>query len=162
LAGAPIAGFDEILRFDLTPDWVLARWPRISTTTNQPELKGYRVPVVTGARAEDLAGSLTYYFDPQQELQRIVFHGTTGDPQPLVKFVTERFNFRRAKDGEAGWQRYQVVWNGEPVSELRIRPAQVVDATQPHRRYLINLLIERPPSTDLLPDGERKFSNLRL
>ena len=30
------------------------------------------------------------------------------------------------------------------VSELRVQPAQIVDVGQPHRRFSVNLLIERP------------------
>jgi hypothetical protein len=162
LTGPPVSGLEEILRFDVTPDWVLARWPRVSTTTNQPELKGYRVPVVTGARPEDLAGSLTYFFNARQELQRIVFHGTTGKPEPLVQFLADKFEFRPVQDADAGWQRYQVKWHGAPVSELRVRPAPVVDSTQPQRRYLVNLLIERPQPLEWFSPGERKLSGLRL
>lgn len=162
LTGRPVADLAEIFRFDITPKWVFDHWPRVETTTNQPELKGYRVPVVTGSRLPDLAGSLTYYFNARQEPQRIVFHGTTGDAEPLARLMTSKFNFRRVSEPDAGTLRFQVQWSGKPVSELRVRPAQVVDANEPYRRFDVNLLIERPMQRRRSTDGERKLSDLRL
>jgi hypothetical protein len=163
LAGPPVANLEELFRFDITPDWVLARWPRVSTVTNQPELKGYRVPVVTGARPHDLAGSLTYYFNAKQEPQRIIFHGTTGDAEPLAKLMISKFKFRRVSDADAGTLRFQVQWSGKPLSELRVRPAQVVESGEPYRRFEVNLLIERPTQQRRgTTDGQRKLSEIRL
>ena len=67
-----------------TSAWVLARWPRVSTRLANLDLQGYRVPLVSGTADGDLAGSLTYYFNSQQRVQRITFIGSTGDARPLV------------------------------------------------------------------------------
>jgi hypothetical protein len=141
---APPTRLEDIFRFDLTAEQVMHTWPTVTTATNQPELKGYRVPLVTGQQPESLAGSLTYYFAADQRLQRIVFHGTTGDPKPVVALVTQKFEFKPDPAPDASIQRYVVRWSGKVVSELRVQPAPVVDAREPHRRLLINLLIERP------------------
>jgi len=138
---------DEIFRFDLTADTVVRRWPLVATTTNQPELKGYRVPLVTGGRDHDLAGSLTYYFNAEQQVERIAFHGTTGDPRPLVQFLTRKFGFQAEPTNDAGLERYQVKSWGKEVSELRLQTAQLMDAMQPRRRYQIDLLIQRPKTS---------------
>ena len=45
------------------------------------DVQGYRVPLVTGTSRDDLAGSLTYYFDKTHHVTHIHFRGTTGDPQ---------------------------------------------------------------------------------
>ena len=51
LQGRPRSrSLDEVLRFDLTPDWILHRWPRVSTGLAQLDLQGYRVPLVSGTR----------------------------------------------------------------------------------------------------------------
>jgi hypothetical protein len=135
---------EEIFRFDLSPEQVMHTWPMVNTTTNQPELKGYRVALVTGNQPDSLAGSLTYYFGSDQQLQRIVFHGTTGEPRPLIQLVSQKFEFKSDPAADAGTQRYVVRWSGKTVSELRVQPAQIIDAGQPHRRFSINLSIERP------------------
>src|SRR5207245_6262017 len=122
------------------PDQIVHTWPMVNTATNQPTLKGYRVALVTGSGAESLAGSLTYYFNSDQSLQRIVFHGTTGEPRPLVQFVSQKFDFKSDPPADAAGQRYVVRWSGKTVSELRVQPAQLIDANQPQRRFSINLL----------------------
>ena len=48
----------------------MRRWPRV-TTVPQFALAGLRVPLVTGTQIDDLAGSLTYYFDRTDQVQRI-------------------------------------------------------------------------------------------
>ena len=67
----PMPSLAEVLRFDVTVAWVMQRWPRVSTGLPYLQLQGYRVPLVTGTTVADLAGSLTYYFNAQQQVQRI-------------------------------------------------------------------------------------------
>ncbi len=97
-APAPIEGYSardlgEVLRFDISPQWVMARWPRVTASLAELDLQGYRVPLVTGTRQDDLAGSLTYYFDKEHRVVRIAFRGTTGDPRRIIALATTRFNF---------------------------------------------------------------------
>ena len=70
----------SVFHFQITPEWIVAHWPAVSTGLAQLQLEGYRVPLVTGTARHDLAGSLTYYFNAEQKLQQITFVGTTGDP----------------------------------------------------------------------------------
>ena len=79
-------GLAEVLRFDVSPAWVLQRWPRVSTDLAVLQLHGYRVPLVTGTNQNDVAGSLTYYFNPSQQVQQITLRGTTGDPRAIISF----------------------------------------------------------------------------
>ena len=124
----------EVLTFNGTPAWVMARWPRVTAGLATLDLQGYRVPLVTGTSAGDLAGSLTYYFDKNQVVSYITFHGTTGDPRKLVALVMHRYSFVPQKSDDPGLSLYQVRWNGKPLSELRIRTASVVRADQPRGR----------------------------
>ena len=80
----PVVGVADAFRFNITIPWVLANWSRVSTRLAETQLQGYRVSLVTGTRPDDLAGSLTYYFNPQQHLVKITFFGTTGDPNKLA------------------------------------------------------------------------------
>jgi len=149
-AGPSVQDFTEVFRFDVTPAWVLGRWPRVSTQLPDTSVQGYRVPLVTGTREDDLAGSLTYYFNRQQKVQRIHFFGTTGDARRLVSMVVSQFGFERQPNAGAGLFLYQVKWNGKPVSELRVQPAKVVSAADPNRRFEVALAIERPRGMDRL------------
>lgn len=145
----PIEGFSahdlgEVLQFESTPAWVMARWPRVTAGLAELDLQGYRVPLVTGTGQDDLAGSLTYYFDKNQRIEFINFHGTTGDPRKLIALVTSRYSFLRQQTQDPSLLLYQYKWNGKALSELRVRPARVVRANQPHARFEVELAMKRP------------------
>ena len=92
----------DVIRFDVTPAWVRARWPRVSSGWLEDEYEGYRVPLVTGTTAYDMHGSMTYFFDRQQRAQRIRFVGQTGNLQPLAELVTQYHGFRAEESAHAG------------------------------------------------------------
>jgi len=143
--GADHRELADVFRFNVTPNWVMAQWPRVSTGMSQIQLVGCRVTLVTGIAADDIAGALTYYFTPQQRLQRITFQGTTGDARKLVTFLTGKYHFvRRILNNPTLW-RYEVpdADGGEPQSVLQIQSAEIVRADEPHRRFRVNLVIER-------------------
>ncbi len=146
--GSAARDFHDIFRFDVTTAWVLAQWPRVSTRLADLEMQGYRAPLVTGTREDDLAGSLTYYFNPQQRVQRITFFGTTGDSRRLVAMLSQKHQFVRQLTDDPSLFLYRVRQGNKVTSELRIRPAKVVNATSPHARFEVALLIERPRSMD--------------
>ena len=85
----------EVLRFDVSKEWVYQNWDRKSTGLGDPELFGIRVALVTGTQRTDLAGSLTYLFDGQGQVQHISFRGRTADTTPLVQFLTQTYQFQR-------------------------------------------------------------------
>ncbi|MBA2116044.1 DUF6690 family protein [Bremerella alba] len=136
--------FDHFINFNASPRWIMETWPRVSTTLSDIRLEGLRVPLVSGSRVDDIAGSLTYYFDHEKVLQRITFHGTTGDERRLVAMLTEHYKFE-SEPNVAG-SLYMVKWNGDPVSVLRVEPAPVIDQNVPHTRLKIDLEINRPSS----------------
>ena len=145
----PIEGVEaqdlaQVINFDGTPGWVMVRWPRVTSGLAQLDLQGYRVPLVTGTDENDLAGSLTYYFDKEQHVKFITFQGATGDPRKLIELVTRKYNFKPEQTGDPGLSLYLVKWNGRPMSELRIRPSRVLRADQPNARFHIELAMMRP------------------
>ncbi len=141
----PLAGLAEVLRFDVSLEWVMNRWPRVSAALAQIQLQGYRVPLVTGTAEDDLAGALTYYFNPRQEVQRITFHGTTGNARRLVELLATRYGFTRRLTNDASSFVYEALNpENKPKSVLWIRPAQVVKAEETYQRYQLVLVLERP------------------
>jgi hypothetical protein len=146
LEGVPIYSLSEVLRMDVTTAWVYSRWSRKSTALADLDLYGIRVPLMTGTNVDDLAGSMTYYFNPAGRVQRISFRGRTGDARKLVSLLVSQYGFRQQSAEIAGEQLYQVRWNSKPISELRIRPAPVIWATAPHASFLVELELERPGS----------------
>lgn len=144
-ASIPLAGLADVLRFDVSLDWVMNRWPRVSAALAQLQLQGYRVPLVTGTGEDDLAGALTYYFNPRQEVQRITFHGTTGNARKLIELLTTRYGFSRRLTNDASSFVYEApAAEKKSKSLLWIRPAQVVKTEQTYQRYQLVLVLERP------------------
>ena len=142
LTGAQTEQLSDALRFDVAPEWVTSRWARVSTVLSEQQFKGLRVPLVTGTKLDDLAGSLTYYFDHQQRVRRVTFTGNTGDPDRLVKLVTERFRFKVVPSQGAGM--FLAHWNGRPTSALRITHAPVIRSADPLSQFTVDLEINLP------------------
>jgi hypothetical protein len=137
----------EVLRFDVTPGWIMQQWPRVSTGLAKPQLEGYRVPLVTGAKPSDLAGSLTYYFDARQQVQEITFHGTTGELPILLQLLTTRYKFARRVTNDPGTIIYETAGPaGQSTSIARIRSAAILKADEPYKRFEVELELNRPPS----------------
>jgi len=148
----------EAFRFDVTLRDLMTRWPRVSTSLPNLQLQGYRVPLVTGPAETDLAGALTYYFNSQQQVQRITFNGTTGDGRELAQLLNKRFGFRRRPTEEPSLFLYEVpVRRGASPSVLRMKVAPLLKASQPHQRFDVTLVIERPTEKTLVSRvlGER-------
>jgi len=143
--GPPTSNLAEILRFDVTADWIQSRWPQVATGLAHLQLQGYRVPLVTGTEPTDLAGSLTYYFNPKQQVQRITFHGTTGDARKLVSLLTNHYRFVYRRTNDPGLFIYESASpDGKINNVLRVRQAGVLKSSDPLRRFSVDLVIERP------------------
>lgn len=142
LAGTQINDLREVIRFDINPDWVISRFARVSTVLSDLSLRGLRVPLVTGTKAEDIAGTLTYYFDGAGGLQRLTIHGFTGNPSTLISTMTEHYGLQSEPTLEAGV--YTRRWNGHPVHFLRLTHAPVVYSDAIHHKYTVFLELNSP------------------
>lgn len=143
IKGIAVATPAEVFRFDITPDWVLQRWPRVSTRSSDQNWQGYRVPLFTGTTEQSIAGSLTYYFDAKQQLQRITFVGSTGDPRTLIDYLATQ-HYAREGTKEAGMVLYRFKQWDKTVGECLIHQAAIVSASAPRSKYEINLDMRRP------------------
>lgn len=140
--GEPVGHLSEVIRFNVTPQWVMHRWPRVTTELSDLNLEGLRVPLVTGTAPHDLAGSLTYYFDNQQLVQRITFHGFTADERPLVELLVKKCGFRA--EPTLGRGLYLAKWSGKTKSALWVQHAPVVQAKQRMTQLELELELNRP------------------
>ena len=131
-----------MLRFDISPQWVTERFSRVTTVLADLQLDGLRVPLVTGTGADDLAGSISYYFDHSAHLQRVMLHGFTGDPNAVVSTMTEHYGLQSEPTLEAGV--YSKRWNGAPVHFLRITRAPIVYSDALHHKYIVFLELNQP------------------
>jgi hypothetical protein len=130
--------------FQVTPEWIVAHWPSVSTGLAQLQLEGYRVPLVTGTGRQDLAGSLTYYFNAEQKLQQITFIGSSGDPRPFIGLLVSRFHLTRRLANDPGLVVYESAHaNNELASSLKLRLAPQAEPNETYRRYEIELSLVR-------------------
>ena len=95
LGGPAGISLPNAIRLDVTPEWIAQNWARVSTQLADPDYYGVRVPLVTGTELHDVAGSLSLYFNEERRLERLMFYGYTGDTQPLVALMEQRFGMRR-------------------------------------------------------------------
>jgi hypothetical protein len=144
LEGDPNYSLADVLRMDVSKEWVYQRWPRKSTALSDLDQFGVRVPLVTGTQLYDLAGSLTYFFGPNGRVQRISFRGHTGDTTQIVAIVTQRFGLQRQPTMVVGEQLFQIKSGDDVVSELRTRPAPVLWASSPHDSFAVELELQDP------------------
>lgn len=142
LVGAPVTDLREVMRFDISPDWVIQRFARVSTVLSDMRLKALRVPFMTGTRVDDLAGTLTYYFDGAGKLQRVSLHGFTGDPNRLVGAMTQFYGLAREQSLEAGV--FTKRWNGLPIHFLRLSHSSVTHHDALHQKYTVFLELNQP------------------
>ena len=99
---------------------------------------------------DDLAGTLTYYFDQQDEVQRITFYGFTGDERKLVELVTGNYNLKQ-QPSLGGL--YLLRWNRRVISALKIKHAPIVNASRAHKRRQLMLELNRPASNQSVSAG---------
>ena len=128
----------DVLRFDITPGWVMERFPRVTTVLADIQLDGMRVPLVTGTAPSDIAGTLTYNFDRYQRLQRLTIHGTTGDATRFVSELQQMYQLQQVPS--LGGVLYVLTWNGQATSVVHVEPAAVIYADAPYARF--NVFIE--------------------
>lgn len=155
LAAAPAVSplryhsLQEVLRFDVSKEWVYQNWERKSTGLADLQMFGIRVPLVTGTQRTDLAGSLTYQFDAQGQVQHISFRGRTADTSGIVNYLAQTYQFQRMQ-APAGEQLYQVRDGNSVYSELRTMPESVLLETSPLGSFGVVLEMGRPGSNRAL------------
>jgi hypothetical protein len=126
-AGVRSLPLEELFRFDRTPQWVTATWPAVSTVAGDPEQLGMRVALVSGTQPDDIAGSLTYYFDDHHQLQRITFSGLTADPRRLLAVTATRTGLKSVPT--TGFARYIAGDEKQPTSRVVVQHLPMVRAT---------------------------------
>ena len=142
--GGQISSFNRIFQCGAPRSWVQRTYDDASRTMDQ-QREGLRVTLVTGDRLEDLAGSLTYWFDRQGRVERIRFQGVTGNPAKLVSFAN-----RSHKMVARGCERDAIfVRDGKngPLHLLHISRLPFVNVQTQFGRYEVTLELNRPGSS---------------
>lgn len=138
----PVANFQEIFRFDVSPTWVKQRWQRLTAIPAQGGLHGLRTALVTGTNSWDLNGSLTYFFDQHHRIQRIAFRGWVGDPARLINLATQHFGFTPQPTHWAGL--YLATFGGSQTGMLLMKDPDTIDSRNPVQQTAVILEINQP------------------
>jgi hypothetical protein len=140
----PTYSLSEVLRFDVTKDWVYQRWDRKTTALADLDLFGVRVPLVSGTQVHDIAGSLTYFFGADGRVKRISFRGRTGDTTQLAMLLHQRFGLQAVPSMIAGQQVLQVRQGDDVISELRTQTAPILWSNTPHESFSVEFELQDP------------------
>jgi hypothetical protein len=146
---------EQVFRFDLTPQLVASRWPRVSTVAgSDPDQLGMRVVLVTGTQPDDIAGSLTYYFDRHHQMQRITFTGLTRDPRRLLASVVTPYRLKSQPTTDAAY--YLGGDPKDPTSEVIVRhmPVLVAEAGIANAEVEVDLSRGNSPSSGKRDEDE--------
>ncbi|MGI9516858.1 MAG: DUF6690 family protein [Pirellulaceae bacterium] len=135
----------EYIRFDITRNWITTRWSRVSTVPGEDNLTGLRVALVSGPRPQDIHGSLTYYFDASQQVQRIAIRGWTGNSGQLVDFVTRGLGMQQRNSAGAGL--YTATSWGKLKAVLRVDNPPVLRDDAPTEQLMVLLEANNPQSS---------------
>jgi hypothetical protein len=130
----PNVRLEEALSYEVTPQWVVSRWPRVATVVSELEWSGMRVPLITGNQPADVVGSLSYYFDGSQQLRRISLEGYCGDESALVAIATQRFGLQAEPSITGGLYVYR--WSRQAMSVLSVHYTSIVQEQSLHRRHV--------------------------
>ena len=150
----------RVFRFDLTPMRIKQRWDRVTSQSIGRNYRSFRVALVTGVNPWDLHGSLTYYFDQNQSLQRISFKGWTGDATHFLKVMNSSINFESLPTQWAG--AYEARRNGffkrESFAGILMREPAVIRSSVPNERMAIVMELNNPQGNLSL---SKEFLNLK-
>ena len=151
----PVTNFEEIFRFNIDQNWIKRRWKRVSTSPGDAGLHGLRVALITGTNSWDLHGSLTYYLDTSQRVQRITFRGWSGDATKLTNLLTQKYGFRPQQTHWAGF--YIAQKKRTPTGGLLMQHPTVIQTDNPVQQIAIVLEINNPAGKSVL---SRDFHSL--
>jgi hypothetical protein len=160
LNGTQFTSIEQVLRFDVSKEWVYQNWDRKSTGPTDVGLFGVRVPLAMSPQIYALAGSLTYFFNTSGQVEHISFRGRTGDSTQLVQLLTTRYKFQRVAS-PTGEQIFQTQYDGQVQSELRTHPESVLWLNSPNQSIAVELELARPGSTRVLPPRPTGFESLQ-
>ena len=144
----PVGRLSEVIRFDVYPNWVKSRWKRVSTSATDYGLHGLRVPLVTGVNPADLHGSLTYYFDANQHVQRIGFRGWTGDATRLVDLLIKQYDFKAQQTHMSGL--YLAKSWRKVTGALLLQHPTIIRADTPNKQVAVSFEINKPDGPFIL------------
>jgi hypothetical protein len=82
------------MRWDLPRGYLLWQHPNAAIVPTERNLWGYRIPFTTGLQSQDLTGTLTYYFDAKDQLQRMELSAASQNPWAMTQWLLTQFRLQ--------------------------------------------------------------------
>ncbi len=139
--------FEELFRFEHSPAWLVATWPRVDAVATDDGLVGYRVAISTGDANDDLTGVFACYFDATTE-RRVEFSGQTGDYRRLLRFMQQEYGVALSPDSTAERFVYESTLSngrgGRVPGRLVVCPTRVFLRGAENSFFEVDVVLERP------------------
>lgn len=145
IVGPPGASLPHLLSFDISPDWVSRNWARVTTGLSELDLQGWRVPISLAGHGSELVGSITYYFDHDRRVQRILLHGYTPDASEVLQLATTRYAMRRVPSTSEELFAADVA--GQPIGGLRVNYSRIMSRDNAGKRCELLMELNRAGSS---------------
>jgi hypothetical protein len=100
-----------------------------------------RVALVSGTRPDDIAGSLTYYFNEHHQLERITFTGLTGDARRLLAATVTPHGLKSLPTTDAA--HYIAGDKKKPTSEVTVRHLPIIRGEANNARVEVSVDLRR-------------------
>lgn len=132
------------LRWDLPRGYLIWQHPNAAIVPTERNLLGYRIPFTTGLQPHDLTGTLTYYFDSKDQLQRMELSAASGNPWPMTQWLLPQFRLQPIPSTHPNVRLAILKSRDKPQSLLAVASGNASSASTPHELFL-----ELNRSTDL-------------
>jgi hypothetical protein len=132
------------LRWDLPRGFLIWQHPNAAIVPTERNLLGYRIPFTTGLQPQDLTGTLTYYFDSKDQLQRMELSAASGNPWPMTQWLLPQFRLQPIPSTRPNVRLAILKNHDKPQSLLAVAYGNASSASTPHELFL-----ELNRSTDL-------------
>jgi len=132
------------LRWDLPRGYLIWQHPNAAIVPTERNLIGYRIPFTTGLQSQDLTGTLTYYFDSKDQLQRMELSAASGNPWPMTQWLLPQFRLQPIPSTHPNVRLAILKSRDKTQSLLAVATSNASSASTPHELFL-----ELNRSTDL-------------
>jgi hypothetical protein len=132
------------LRWDLPRGYLLWQHPNAAIVPTERNLIGYRIPFTTGFQPQDLTGTLTYYYDAKEQLQRMELSAASGNPWPMTQWLLPQFHLQPIISLDPNVRLATLKSRDKTQSLMAVATGKAPSGSPPHELFL-----ELNRSTDL-------------
>jgi hypothetical protein len=124
------------LRWELPRGYLLWQHPNAAIVPTERNLVGYRIPFTTGLQPQDLTGTLTYFYDAKDQLQRMELSAASINPWPMTQWLVPQFRLQPIASQHPNLRLAILENRDKPQSLLAVATGNSPSASPPHELFL--------------------------